>query len=129
MTNCSLAQLRKRVVSRNCSWTTARPVFFNRWKASGLQSDLLADIDELVGQPAEAFVAFDPLPDWFELIGSHTFAEVFAAEPSLQDVVGAPAYGLAALLGLEVLLAEVPATNPIDGAHFLEDLLAALLEL
>ena len=116
------------MVSRNFSSTTATPVFFDRRKASGLQGDLLADVDELVGQSAETLVAFDPLPDRFELIGGHPLAEVLAAEPPLQDVVGTPADGLPPSGGLEELFAEVPTANAVDGPHFLEDLLATLLE-
>jgi hypothetical protein len=94
-----------------------------------LQGDLLADVDELVGQPAETLVTGDPLPNGFQLIGGDAFAEVFAAEPPLQDVIRAPAEGLVSLLGLEELFAEVAPAHPIDGPHGLEDLLAALLEL
>ena len=129
MANCSLAQVRKRVVSWNCSWTTARPAFFDGWKASGLQGDLLAHVDKLIGQLAEAFVALHPLPDRFELIGGNAFAEILAAEPPLQVVVRTSADDFARLFGLEELFAEMPAANPIDGPHFLEDLLAALLQL
>ena len=116
------------MVSRNCSWTTATPVFFERRQVSGLEGDLLADLHKLIGQLPEALVAFDSLADGFELIGRDAFAEVLAAEPTLQDVVRTPADGFAPLLGLEELLAEVPAAELIDGPHFLEDLLATLVE-
>jgi hypothetical protein len=66
-----LAQVRKRAVSRNCSSTTAIPVFFDGGKASGLPGDLLADVDQLVGQLPEALVAFHPLPDRLDLIGGN----------------------------------------------------------
>jgi len=93
-----------------------------------LEGDLLADIHKLIGQLPEALVALDSLADGFELIGGDTFAEVLAAEPPLQDVVRTPADGSAPLLGLEELFAQVPAAQLIDGPHFLEDLLATLVE-
>ena len=129
MTNCSLAQVRKRAVSRNCSWTTARPVFFDHREVATLEGDLFTDVDKLVGQLAEAFVTINPLTDRSQLIGGDAFTKVLAAEPSLEDEVWPPADGLAPLLGLKELFAEVTATDPVDGTHFLEDLLTALLEL
>ena len=72
-------------------------------------------------------VALDPLADRLDLIGRNALAEVFAAEPPLQDVVGTLANGFAAAGGLEELLAQVAAAKAVDGAHLLEDLLAALV--
>jgi hypothetical protein len=92
-----------------------------------LQGDLLAEVHKLVGQLPKAFVAFHPLPNRLDLISGNAFAEVLASEPPLQHEVGTVADGFAVPSGLEELLAEVPPTEPIDGAHLLEDLLAALL--
>src|SRR3972149_5201920 len=81
-----------------------RPFFFDRRQAAGLQGGLLGEVDEIVGQLAEALVALDPLADRLDLIGRNALAEVFAAEPPLQDVVGTLANGFAAASGLEELL-------------------------
>lgn len=123
MANCSLAQVRNRVVSPNRSWSAARPVFFDGWQAPGFQRDLFADIDELVSQLPEALVTIDPLADRFHLVGTDSLAKVLPLKPPLEHVVGPSADGFPTLLGLEVLLTEMAAANLIDLTHFLEDLL------
>jgi hypothetical protein len=125
MANCSLAQVRNRVVSPNRSWSAARPVFFDGRQAASLQCDLFGDIDELVSQLPEALVTIDPLADRLNLVGPDSLAKVLPLKPSLQDVVRPAADTFPTLLGLEVLLTEMAAANLINLPHVLEDLLTA----
>jgi hypothetical protein len=88
----------------------------------GLERYLLGDSRKLLSQLLEALVALDPLANGFDLIGRDAFTEVFAFEPSLQDIVGALAAGFALAGGFEELPAQMAAAKAVDGCHFLEDL-------
>ena len=94
-----------------------------------LERYLLGDSSKLLGQLLEPLVTLDALANGLDLVGRDAFAEVFAFEPSLEDVVGALAAGFALSGGLEELLAQMAAAEAVDGSHFLEDLLPAVLEI
>jgi hypothetical protein len=89
----------------------------------------LGDSSKLSGQLLEPLVTLDALANGLDLVGRDAFAEVFAIEPSLEDIVGALPAGFALAGGLEELPAQMAAAEAVDGGHFLEDLLPAVLEL
>ena len=103
--------------------------FFAGRQATGWEGDRLGELDELVGQLAEAFIARDALAHGFALLGADPLAEVLAAKPALEAVGGSAAAGFATALGLEALLAQVTAAEAVNGAHLVEDLLTAGLQL
>ena len=102
--------------------------FLASGRRRGQKGDLFGEGRELLRQPLEPFETLDALADGLDLIGGDTLAEIFALEPSLEDIVRPLAEGFALAGGFEELLAQMAAAETVDGRHLLEDLFPALLE-